>query len=45
MEKKINYIIREVPPEQSDFSIYFDDDRLKESGGDYCPVSVFGILL
>lgn len=30
------YIIREVPPEQSDFSLYFDDDGLKEIGGDYC---------
>lgn len=29
-------IIREVPPEQSDFSFYFDDDGLKESGGEYC---------
>jgi hypothetical protein len=36
MKKKINYIIREVPPEQSDFSLYFDDDGLKEIGGDYC---------
>jgi hypothetical protein len=36
MEKKINYIIREVPPEQSDFSFYFDDDGLKEIGGEYC---------
>ena len=27
MEKKTNYIIREVPPEQTDFSpLYFDDD-------------------
>jgi len=30
------YIIREVPPEQSDFSSYFDDDGLREAGGDYC---------
>ena len=36
MDKKINYIIREVPPEQAEFSFYFDDDGLKESGGDYC---------
>lgn len=36
MEKKVNYIIREVPPEQSDFSYYFDDDGLTEAGGDYC---------
>jgi hypothetical protein len=36
MEKKIRHIVREVPPEQSDFSFYFDDDGLKESGGDYC---------
>lgn len=36
MEKKIRHIVREVPPEQSDFSSYFDDDGLKESGGDYC---------
>lgn len=36
MEKNIRYIIREVPPEQSDFSFYFDDDGLTEKGGDYC---------
>ena len=36
MEKKINYIIREVPPEQTDFSLYFEDDGLTEAGGDYC---------
>ena len=30
------YIIREVPPEQCDFSFYFDDDGLTEAGGDYC---------
>jgi hypothetical protein len=36
MEKNIKYIIREVPPEQSDFSFYFDDDGLTEKGGDYC---------
>lgn len=32
----IKHIIREVPAEQADFSFYFDDDGLKESGGDYC---------
>ena len=36
MNKKINYIVREVPPEQSDFSFYFEDDGLTEKGGDYC---------
>ena len=36
MDKKIKHIIREVPPEQSDFSSYFDDDGLTEAGGDYC---------
>lgn len=36
MEKNIKYIIREVPPEQSDFSFYFEDDGLTEKGGDYC---------
>jgi hypothetical protein len=36
MDKKINYIIREVPPEQSDFSYYFEDDGLTEKSGDYC---------
>ena len=35
MNKKINYIIREVPPEQCDFSFYFEDDGLTELGGDY----------
>lgn len=30
------YIIREVPPEQAEFRYYFDDDGLKEAGGDYC---------
>ena len=30
------YIIREIPAEQADFSIYFDDDGLTEAGGDYC---------
>ena len=36
MEKKINYIVREVPPEQTDFSFYFEDDGLTSAGGDYC---------
>jgi len=36
MNKKINHIIREVPPEQSNFSFYFDNDGLTEAGGDYC---------
>lgn len=36
MKNKIKNIIREVPPEQSDFSYYFEDDGLKEVGGDYC---------
>jgi hypothetical protein len=36
MSKKINYIVREVPPEHTDFSYYFDDDGLTEKGGDYC---------
>jgi hypothetical protein len=36
MNKKIKHIIREVPPEQSDFSLYFDDDALTDAGGDYC---------
>lgn len=36
MNKKINHIIREVPPEESDFSLYFDDGRLTAAGGDYC---------
>lgn len=30
------YIIREIPDEQTNFSSYFDDDGLKEAGGDYC---------
>lgn len=29
------YIIREVSPEASDFSFYFDDDGLTENGGSY----------
>lgn len=32
----IKNIIREVPPEQVDFSFYFDDDGLTSAGGDYC---------
>ena len=36
MEKKINYIVREVPAESCDFSFYFEDDGLTEAGGDYC---------
>lgn len=36
MKRKINYIIREVSPEQCDFSFYFEDDGLTEAGGDYC---------
>ena len=36
MNKKIKHIIRELSPEQSDFSLYFDDDGLTEAGGDYC---------
>ncbi len=36
MDKKVNYIIRQVPPEHTDFSYYFDDDGLTEAGGDYC---------
>lgn len=32
----LKHIIREVPAEQADFSFYFDDDGLKEVGGDYC---------
>lgn len=29
------YIIREIPAEQTEFSSYFDDDGLREAGGDY----------
>ena len=36
MDKKIKYIVREVPPEHTDFSYYFDNDGLTEAGGDYC---------
>ena len=34
--KKINYIIREIEPEATDFTSYFDDDELTEKSGDYC---------
>ena len=30
MEKKINYIIREIPAEHADFNYYFDDDGLAD---------------
>lgn len=30
------YIVREIPAEQANFSSYFDDDGLREAGGDYC---------
>jgi len=30
MGKEIKYIIREVPPEHTDFSYYFEDDGLTE---------------
>ena len=36
MKKEIKYIIREAPPEHTDFSYYFDDDGLTAAGGDYC---------
>lgn len=32
----IKHIIREIPPEQCEFSFYFDDDGIKEAGGDFC---------
>lgn len=32
----IKNIIREIPPEHCDFSFYFDDDGIKEAGGDFC---------
>jgi hypothetical protein len=35
MEKNIKYIIREVPPEQSNFSFYFDNDCFTGAGGDW----------
>ena len=36
MSTKIKHIIREVEPESTDFSFYFDNDGLTEAGGDYC---------
>lgn len=33
---EVKYIVREVPPEQMDVSLFFDDDGLTEDGGDYC---------
>lgn len=35
MEKKINYIVREVPPEAAELNWVFDDDGLSEAGGDW----------
>lgn len=35
MEKKINYIVRELPPEGNDLSYAFEDDGLTERGGDW----------
>lgn len=32
----IKHVIREVSPEATDFSFYFDDDGIKEAGGDFC---------
>lgn len=32
----IRKIFREVSPEATDFSFYFDDDGIKEDGGDFC---------
>lgn len=32
----IKNIFREVSPEATDFSFYFDDDGIKEAGGDFC---------
>lgn len=32
----IKHIFREVSPEATDFSFYFDNDGIKEAGGDYC---------
>lgn len=34
------YIARELPPEQSDFSIYFDDEGLTSVGGENCAVYI-----
>lgn len=35
MNNKIKHIIREVPPEDTDFGLYFDDEGLTSAGGDY----------
>ena len=35
MEKKINYIVRELPPEGNDLSWAFENDGLTERGGDW----------
>lgn len=35
MEQKINYIVRELPPEGNDLSWAFEDDGLTERGGDW----------
>lgn len=32
----IKNIVRELPPEQCEFSFYFADDGIKEAGGDFC---------
>lgn len=34
--ENIKHIFREVSPEATDFSFYFDDDGIKEAGGDFC---------
>lgn len=36
MVNKYKHIVREVSPEESNFSIYFEDEGLTEAGGDYC---------
>ena len=36
MDNKIKHVIREVTPEATDFSFYFDNDGIKEAGGDFC---------
>ena len=36
MPAQIKHVIREVEPEWTNFSIYFDDDGLTEVGGDFC---------
>lgn len=43
MEKKTRYIIHEIPPEQCEFSYYFDNDGIKEAGGDFC-YNIFVIM-